>query len=165
VPNPVVSGECVELVNDHGSEVGILAHLVCARSDEHAFQALGRRQQATRWIGSYLLLFRFGNVPMPACSLMADELEIAAQSSFLVVDKGLQRTQVDDRQRMPVFAQHPTHEREEGRLGLAAGRLCLDDDVLAPKNRLNARLLHLTQPRPADAVDDVILESWIEAFE
>ena len=96
---------------------------------------------------------------------MAYELEVPAQSSFLIVDERLEWAQVEDRQRLPVLGNHSADQGKECGLGLAARRLRLNDDILTVKNRANARLLHLTQSGPADAVDDVVLKRGVESVE
>ena len=102
---------------------------------------------------------------MPARGSTPNQREILLKPLLLVVQQCPNRADIKDREAVPSLGKHLGNDREESRFGLAASRGCENDEVRPHEERINGQRLHVSQFPPTQGIDDVVLESRVQAVE
>ena len=106
VPATIIASKRMKFVNHHYPYILEEVGVVDLGRNQHGLKRLRGREQAVRRIGDDLTLFTLGSIPVPASRPSADQLEVAGEAVFLVVQESLDRADVQDRQPFPGLREH-----------------------------------------------------------
>ena len=160
-------GPChrVDLVDDRHAQVAEQLGGVDPRRHQHDLQRFrGRHQQLGR-LPQESPAFVVRRVAVPDKVVQADHLGVQAEPLRLIVQQGLDRSDVDGTDRLRLVRDHPGQRRKHGGFGLAAGRGSENDGVHPAQDRLARLLLDRPQARPAQPGHDGLLQSRRKAGE
>jgi hypothetical protein len=85
-------------------------------------------------------------------------LEVASEPVFLIVEEGLDRADVEDRQSLPRLREHLRDDGKEYRFRLPAGSRRKDYEVGSIEVGGYGQSLDGSQFPPAEGVDDMVLK-------
>ena len=165
MPSPVISGEGMDFIDDHYAEIAEEGFFINATGDQHNFKRFWRSQKDVWWLFGDPLPGPLRCVAVPEACSAAKQFAIAGQPSFQIVEKRLDRADIDHRQSAPVFRQHSREHGEDRRFRLAAGSGRQHDHVLTGQQLRDDGILKRPQFAPAEAVDDVVLQRGMEKIE
>jgi hypothetical protein len=155
VPATVPGGEGVHLVDHDGLQISEEPCVLDPGGDQHALQGLWRSQQEVGRLRRDPALLRLRNVAVRHRRSTAEPAGHSGQPRFQVVEQGLERTDVEDRESAPTPRLHPRQQRQDGGLGLAAGGRREQQRIRAVEHGLDGRFLQPAQTGPAEVVDAV----------
>lgn len=141
MPAAVVAGEGVGFVDDDGLHIGEPALVVDSPGDEHGLDRLWRGEQDVGWFGEEPVPLRLAGVAMPQADGAADQAPVGLEAKVQVVEQGPEGADVQHGEASPVLTEHAREQREEGGLGLAAGRGRHGDGVVAGEDGLDGHQL------------------------
>src|SRR5699024_5229384 len=102
---------------------------------------------------------------VPDVHAAAHPVCVVAETLGEVVEQRLERGHVQHGETGPVLGGHAAEDWEHRRLGLAAGGGCEQECVLSVEEQADGVFLEGTESRPAEGVDDVVLEEGVEGGE
>ena len=165
VPAPIVAGEGVDFVDNHGAEVG--KHPLCGHTSahQHDFQRLGRGQQDVRRVIQKRIFPARGDITVPFERASPDQARVALHARLLVVEQSPDRRHVHHGNRPPVLRVHLREQGKERRLCLAPGRGSKNHNVLAVQHRGDGQFLDRAEILEPQSVHDLVLERRAQSVE
>jgi len=139
--------------------------VVLSASDQHHLERLGRRHQHLRRIRDNPASQGIRGVAVPELHAASQQTTVVLQPGMEVVQQCSQRTDVHDAETGPALGQHSREHREHGGFGLSARCWRQQQCVIAAEKRADGLFLKRAKRRPAETVDDVVLNGWVEIVE
>ena len=160
--SPVAAQQRVNLVDDDEAQVAEQRRDFHVLVDEQRFQRLGGDLEDARRLPQQLPFPGLRCVSVPPRDTDAGLLAQFVQPSELVVDEGLQRSDVKHADRPRRFLVEQGQDGEEGGLRLAGcGGGGEQDVVVGAEDGLAGGVLHAPEGLPAGAVDEILDEGGV----
>ena len=162
---PVIRCKGVDLVDDHGADAAEQLRSGHPRADQHRLERFGGDGEDVGGLSDVPLARRRAHVPVPLERPSADQPGETLESCLLVVQQGADRCDVQHRRGGLIVLVHLRQQWEERRLGLAPGGGRQHHAVGAVEDDIDGLTLDRPQVRPAQVVDDLVLQGRTEAVE
>ncbi|MNF89358.1 hypothetical protein D3C84_718810 [compost metagenome] len=94
---------------------------------------------------------------MPKCNPPPKQVAVILQPGEQIVKQRFDRAEIENADTVPVLGQHAREQGETGRFGLSPCCRCQQNCVFTVEHWFDCGLLKRPQPRPAKAVDDMML--------
>ena len=165
MPAPVVGGKGVEFVDHDRFDRAEQPGVVDTGRNQHRLEGFRGGQQQVRRFGLEPPPIGGADISMPDRGPASDQPGQMGEARFEIVEQGLDRTDIKDGKPGPALLQHRREQRQHGGLCLAPRGGGEHQHVRARENGLDGPELHRPQVRPAQRIDDMVLDGGVEAVE
>lgn len=165
MPAAIIDRKGVELVHDHRPQAAEPGIALDPGGDQHALDRFGRGQDDVGRVLQRTLLARLRHIAMPELHPSANESCVVFETLGKVVEQRLDRADVQHAHAAPVLAKHARQHRDDRRLGLATCSRRQQQAMEPLLDRADGLDLRRSQRRPAQRIDDVVLQRGVQGIE
>jgi hypothetical protein len=141
MPTTVIPGKRMDLVHDYRFNPIEESSMVHTAGYQHGLDRLWGGQETIRRPLQGLPTACLIDITVPHLARPAEETQVGLKAGVQVVEKRLERANIQDAGARPLLRKHPRNQGEDGRLRLAAGGGSQKEAMRTPQDRLDAQLL------------------------